>query len=333
MAANMLLAEFNAALRTLTQFAVSDTTASARKVSKLCEDALPTDCHVHVLNLYLQYAIGIRENKETVSMYDPKTGAKTRNKRYCTIGGEFKKGWLLINAVRDLNNHISTDQRCKGLEDLFQQSIVNYSAFQGFFKKRGEEGDEYVFINLMHADWKLMSEMEAIVGSFADLTRAEVQRNDLVASELIVLLKSTEERLYMYCNEFMVYDIASPQFTTTMVASFPRFSVPVAHLSDLGQRCLARLRGQVEKRLAKANPETVMILLLDPRTKFSVEALIRPTKTHADVRADEANDDSDLIRDIIAACTKLLTDAHREVFCAMNAQPLGGRLLEITGSY
>ncbi|KAE9010519.1 hypothetical protein PR003_g16444 [Phytophthora rubi] len=175
--------------------------------------------------------------------------------------------------------------------------------------------------------------MEAIVGPFADLARAEVQRNELVASELIVLLKSTEERLYMYCNEFMVYDIASPQFTTTMVASFPRFSVPVAHLSDLGQRCLARLRGQVEKRLAKATPETVMILLLDPRTKYSVEALIRPTKTHADVRADEANDDSDLILDIIAACTKLLTDAHREVFCAMNAQPLGGQLLEITGSY
>ncbi|KAE9328303.1 hypothetical protein PF001_g1491 [Phytophthora fragariae] len=133
--------------------------------------------------------------------------------------------------------------------------------------------------------------MEAIVGSFADLARAEVQRNDLVASELIVLLKCTEERLY--CNEFMVYDIDSPRFTTTTMASFPRCNVPVEHLSDLGQKCLARLKGQVERRLAEATPKTVMIPLLDPRTKFSVKALIRPTKTHADVRADKANDDAD----------------------------------------
>ncbi|KAE9047443.1 hypothetical protein PR003_g26667 [Phytophthora rubi] len=96
--------------------------------------------------------------------------------------------------------------------------------------------------------------MEDIVGSFVDLARAEIQRNDLVGSELIVLLKYTEER--MYCNEFMVYDIDSPRFTTATVASFPRFTVPVEHPSDLRQRCLARLKGQVEKRLAKATPET-----------------------------------------------------------------------------
>ncbi|KAE8880819.1 hypothetical protein PF002_g12936 [Phytophthora fragariae] len=114
---------------------------------------------MHILNLCLQYAIGIRENKETVSVYDPKTGAKARNKRYYTVGGEFKKGRQLIKAVRDLNNHFSTDQRCKGLEGaqdffslpklkttvdcetrvaytvkLFQHSIVNCSAFQGYFK-------------------------------------------------------------------------------------------------------------------------------------------------------------------------------------------------------
>ncbi|KAE9050049.1 hypothetical protein PR001_g2753 [Phytophthora rubi] len=75
--------------------------------------------------------------------------------------------------------------------------------------------------------------MEDIVGSFVDLARAEIQRNDLVGSELIVLLKYTEER--MYCNEFMVYDIDSPRFTTATVASFPRFTVPVEHPTDEGE--------------------------------------------------------------------------------------------------
>ncbi|KUF96049.1 hypothetical protein AM587_10000328 [Phytophthora nicotianae] len=59
----------------MTQFTVLDTTASARKTSKLFEDSIVTNCTMHVLNLSLQYAIGMRENKETVDVYDPATNS------------------------------------------------------------------------------------------------------------------------------------------------------------------------------------------------------------------------------------------------------------------
>ncbi|KAE9250658.1 hypothetical protein PF002_g4671 [Phytophthora fragariae] len=114
----------------------------------------------------------------------------------------------------------ATQQRCKRLEDvqkffclpsmgttldcdmrvaytvkLFQQTIVNYSAF-AFYSQKPEKGDDAsVFEFLSAAEWRLVTEMEAIVCSIADLARIEVQRSGLVASELIVLLKFTANRL------------------------------------------------------------------------------------------------------------------------------------------
>ncbi|KAL3673973.1 hypothetical protein V7S43_001658 [Phytophthora oleae] len=332
---------------TMTQFAVSNTTPSARKVSKLFEDALPTDYYMHVINLCLQYALGIRENKETVSVYDPITNTNKREKRYCTIGGAFEEGRLLGRRVRDLNNYFSTEQRCQRLEEvqgfyslpklaitldcetrvaytvrLFQRSMVNYSAFQGNFQKCDTGDDPTVFKRLGHADWLLMAELEAIVGAFADFARAEVQRKDLVASELIVLLKYTVDRLR--CDEFMVCDIDAPRSATTTISSFPRYKVPVEELSPLGRTCLARLKGQVDRRIATATPETMLILLLDPRTKFSVESLIQLREVNTDGNGGNAyGQEAAQIQSIIDAGQQLLLDAHREVFRAMNASSNG----------
>ncbi|GMF43491.1 unnamed protein product [Phytophthora fragariaefolia] len=71
-------------INTMVQFTISDTTSSARKVSKLFEDSVQTDCTMHILNLCLQYAMGHRENKETVEAYDPVTNTRKREKRYYT---------------------------------------------------------------------------------------------------------------------------------------------------------------------------------------------------------------------------------------------------------
>ncbi|KAL3662535.1 hypothetical protein V7S43_012390 [Phytophthora oleae] len=74
-------------INAMVQFSVSDTASAARKVSKLFEDSTPTDCSMHVLNLCLQDAMGLRENKETVEIYDPVTNTRKREQRYCTVGG------------------------------------------------------------------------------------------------------------------------------------------------------------------------------------------------------------------------------------------------------
>ncbi|KAE9306014.1 hypothetical protein PR003_g21345 [Phytophthora rubi] len=288
----------------MSQFTVSDTASSARKVSTLFEDSIATDCTMHVLNLCLQYAMGMRENKETVEVYDPDTNTRTRQKRFCTVGGAFEEGRDLVKRVRALNNYFSTQQRCKRLEDvqefyclpnvgptldcdtrvaftvkLFQRTILNYSAFRCYFQKREKGDDATVFECLTLADWQLMIEMEAIVGTIADLARIEVQRNNLLASELIVLLKFAEDRLY------------------SNIYSLPRTHLPGS---------------QLEKRIAMATAETVLILMLDPRTKFSVESLISPSKLRGEEgrESGQENDDYQAISEAIAAGRKMLADAH-----------------------
>ncbi|KAE8958011.1 hypothetical protein PR001_g31178 [Phytophthora rubi] len=63
------------------------------------------------------------------------------------------------------------------------------------------------------------------------------------------------------------------------------------------------MKGQVEQRIAATTAETAMILLLDPRTKFSVNSLIQPSNRGSDEEGkdgrvaedDEANDTTEWI--------------------------------------
>ncbi|KAE9309834.1 hypothetical protein PF001_g10489, partial [Phytophthora fragariae] len=71
---------------------------------------------MHTLNLCLQYAMGMHENKETVEVFDPKINSRKREQRYVTDGGVFEEGRDLVKRVRALNNYFSTEQRCKRLE-------------------------------------------------------------------------------------------------------------------------------------------------------------------------------------------------------------------------
>jgi hypothetical protein len=181
------------------QSAVSDTASATRKVSKLFEDSIPTDCSMYVLNLSLQYAMGLRENKKTVAVFDPVTNSRKREQRYCTVGGVFEEGRDLIKSVRALNNYFSTQQRCQRLEDvqqlfclpkltttvdsdtrvtftlkLFQRTIVNYKAFSLYFQSCEKGDDSSVFDHLTPVVWRLLTEMEAICRSIGDLRCHEI---------------------------------------------------------------------------------------------------------------------------------------------------------------
>ncbi|KAL3663716.1 hypothetical protein V7S43_011131 [Phytophthora oleae] len=92
----------------MAQFTVSDTAASARKVTKRFEDSLPTDCIMHVLNLCLQYGMCMRENQQTATVYDPITSSYKKVHHYCTVGGPFKEGRKLVKRVRALNHYFSS---------------------------------------------------------------------------------------------------------------------------------------------------------------------------------------------------------------------------------
>ncbi|KAG2944697.1 hypothetical protein PC115_g140 [Phytophthora cactorum] len=261
---------FGIDISAMIQFTVSDTTSSAKTTSKLFEDSIPTDCTMHVLNLCLQYAMGLRENKGTVEVYDPVTNTRKREQRYCTVGGVFQEGRDLIRRVRAMNNYFSTQQRCKRLEEIqmfFCLPIMDATLDCDTRKQEKGEGAS-VFECLSLAGWRLVTEMEAIVCSIADLARVEVQRKELVSSKLIVLLKFASDRLNS--SKFSVYDLDAPRTPTTTVGSIQRDAVAAEDLGPLARTCLARMIGQVEQRIATATPATVLILLLDPSTKFSV---------------------------------------------------------------
>ncbi|OWZ14249.1 hypothetical protein PHMEG_00012303 [Phytophthora megakarya] len=304
---------------TMAQFAVSDTTPSARKVSNLFEEALPTDCYMHVINFCLEYALGIRENKDTVVVYDPSTNTKKREKRYCTVGGVFEEGRLLIRRVRDLNNYFCTEQRCQRLGEvqafyslpklttaldcetrvaytvrLFQRAIVNYSAFQGYFQKCDSSDDVAVFERLDHADWLLMAELEAIVGAFADLARAEVQQKDMVASELI----------FCSSTRSIGCDVTSSWF----VASMPR-----------DRQQLQSLHFRATLYRWKSSARWVGRVSIDLKAKWRGALRWQHPKPYGGANAQDAEQ----VRLIIDAGRNLLLNAHREVFRAMNASSSG----------
>ncbi|KAG2815987.1 hypothetical protein PC111_g13331 [Phytophthora cactorum] len=82
---------YGLAIDCMTQFLMSDTTPSARKISKLYDDTVQLDCTMHVLNLCRVYGLGVPENVKNVCIGDPETNISAKQRRVCTPGGPFQK--------------------------------------------------------------------------------------------------------------------------------------------------------------------------------------------------------------------------------------------------
>ncbi|KAG1693319.1 hypothetical protein DVH05_023783 [Phytophthora capsici] len=312
--------------------------------------------------------MGMRENTESVYVMDSATNMQKKERRVCTVGGPFPEGARLIKKVRSLNNYFNSPQRVErltklqqfyGLPELspivdcdtrvassvtlFQRTIVNYSAFRDYFR----HDDPQVFANLSEDEWELLVEMQAITGSLADLARIEVQWSNQVASELIVLLKAAFDRLST--DKYQIYNIDAVRTPKTNENSLPRREVHLSTLPTNAQVCVRRIKSQVAKRVPTLTAESVVILLLDPRTKFTVSDLVRPAKfaeagiagpsTDAgDVGAaaidaviedawlstDAGDVDAAAIDTVIEDGKTILRNAHREVYCSMHANDLSG---------
>ncbi|ETK77029.1 hypothetical protein L915_16667 [Phytophthora nicotianae] len=332
-------------IKSITQFTMSDTAPSAKKVSKLFEDSLPTDCAMHVLNLCLVYGMGMRENYETVYLLDPTTNKPKKERRLCTVGGPFTEGATLIKKVRSLNNYFNSPQRTERLAKLqqfyclpelkpivdcdtrvassvtlFQRTIVNYPAFKAYFQHCESYDDPAVFEKFTFSEWRLLVEVEAITQSLADLARIDVQRSNQVSSDLIVLMKFALDRLAT--DTFHIYDLDAARPPKPHEKSLPRNDIQIGALSEKAMICVNRIKGQVLKRLPTLTDESVVILLLDPRTKFTVDSLIQPPKLRQEavvggVVSDEGSN-------VTAGLTEdegqeVLRNAHREVFRAIHA--------------
>ncbi|KAE8898609.1 hypothetical protein PF002_g30943 [Phytophthora fragariae] len=288
----------------MAQFTVSDTAnaTKSKKVSRLFAESVQTDCTIHVLNLCLNYGVGLRDNTESVYLVDPVTQLARKKKRVCTPRGGFDESHKLMIKVRALNNYFSTPQRVNRLKEIqgyhglpaletiddgdtrvatittmFRRTILNYPAFQQYFQPRSEQADSKdessVFSSLTFSDWTLMLEMKAITNSLALLALDGAQRKEQVASELIVVIKDAADSLDGEALE--VYQLDGRRSSATNEVNLPRVSIKFSDLTASGKKCASRTRAQVRKRLHGATPENVLILLLDPRTKHSVRELLQ----------------------------------------------------------
>ncbi|KAG3153567.1 hypothetical protein PI126_g10010 [Phytophthora idaei] len=166
--------------------------------------------------------------------------------------------------------------------------------------------------------------MEAITPSLADLARIEVQRSNQVASELIVLMKFAFDRLGT--DNYQIYDLKALRTPKTNEQSLPRREVHISAFSNEAQVCVRKVKGQITKRFPTVTAEPVVILLLDPRTKFTVEGLIHQVFREKDAAVGGKNltlpllgaSSSVTIDAVMEDGKTLLRNAHREVFCTVH---------------
>ncbi|KAG2773413.1 hypothetical protein PC129_g11266 [Phytophthora cactorum] len=132
--------------------------------------------------------------------------------------------------------------------------------------------------------------MEAVTQSLADLALIDVQRSIQVSSELIVLMKFTLDRLAT--SMFHICELETTRSLKTNEHSFPRHDAHIDTFFAEAKICVIRIKGQVMKRLSTLSAESVVILLLDPHTKFTVDGLVQPAALGVTTASDNASDDA-----------------------------------------
>ena len=88
------------------RYITSDTASAASAVADEFDDTDQVDCELHIINLVLEYGIGLRENTST------KQGIKS----VVTPGGELSEGKEIIRKMSKIADFISTPQRKQELE-------------------------------------------------------------------------------------------------------------------------------------------------------------------------------------------------------------------------
>jgi hypothetical protein len=270
--------KYNFDIGPLTKFVVSDTTSSAQNVADHFEDVIQKDGDMHVLNLILQYALGMKEN--------------TRQHEIVTRGGQFEEGRAEIKKLRRLSAFFGTPQRLSRLKDfvkvltmtylapimdaetrvafamaLIKRSFYLYDAYKSYFdqaiKEKAFKAAKVLFGSI---DWKLLAEMEGINSYLARLALREAQQGGITASYNLYYriqgLKSVNKESFL-CLE------APPVLAQTKSneEDLKRRQILIASLTAGGKTCLARVKYQLHDRYLDVSKDTIFASCLDPRTK------------------------------------------------------------------
>ncbi|ETK79010.1 hypothetical protein F441_15373 [Phytophthora nicotianae CJ01A1] len=177
--------------------------ASVAKV--IAKRAQNKNCSMRLLNLCIGYGIGLKDNIQTVT------------------------GGNVIKKLRNLNNHFRSPKQREALKNiqaalsypelepltdvdvrvantckLIRRSVVNYSAFEAYFKFTKDSSS--VWSALSSQDWMLAVEMEAVTHCIANIALVEAQSENLVLSYMVVFRRLTENKLKSFKFDAMAIE-------------------------------------------------------------------------------------------------------------------------------
>ncbi|KAG3241184.1 hypothetical protein PI124_g13944 [Phytophthora idaei] len=190
-----------------------------------------------------------------------------------------------------------------------------------YFQHCAVYDDPDVFMKLSLADWQRLVELEAVMGSVADLALIEAQHSDQVPLELVVLLKYVADNLHS--RNYWLCDLNALRTSTANTDSLPRIGVDITVLSSDDRTSLERIKVQVNKRLSNLTAEPVIIIIFDSRTKFSAGTLITPPQTATIESPKSGNVYNGKVDSLIEEGMRMLRDSHREVYAAEFAASSG----------
>ncbi|OWY95928.1 hypothetical protein PHMEG_00033933 [Phytophthora megakarya] len=164
---------------TTVKFDISHTAAAARKVSKIFDTTLRSDCMMHCLSLCISYGVGLKENTKTKKAVDLITNKRTKKS---VKAGEYRESTRVIRKLRKLNKYFvdprathlggvfNVDVRGTSVVVLIQRSITNYTSYMWNFQRdKDSNKDKVFFTRITVAQRRLVIKIEATVNRVAEL--------------------------------------------------------------------------------------------------------------------------------------------------------------------
>ncbi|OWZ07650.1 hypothetical protein PHMEG_00019932 [Phytophthora megakarya] len=267
------------------RYMMSDTTPSARNIASHF-DAAQEECDMHLFNMCIGYALGLKDNIVTKQVWDPDTSSLTKTQVVVTPGGALPEGEVILRNGDSLKEPHKVQEvfnlpKLGGLKDvdvrvasactLMRRSLFNYEAMKIYF-----------------SSYKIYVSRLALV---------ETQRETTVTS-------SINGGMYFKRGGFPRMSRIRPSSRTSTEKNHRRTRVRVEEFLPAGKRCLSRLKGQLERRFPSLTAETVLALLLDPRCTCNIDKVL------------EAGDDtqSQHHHEIKKAALYLFRLEHRAIF-------------------
>ncbi|GMF15904.1 unnamed protein product [Phytophthora fragariaefolia] len=279
--------------KVMTRFTMSDTTPSAKNVADLI-DTKQENGSVHLLNLCIGYGIRLKDNIQTVSVWNGSTESWNKVVTKVTAGGSFDEVGDVIQKLRNLSNYFKTPKQRNALRKIqealsypeldpltendvrfaytckmIRRSVVNFAAFEAYFQSTKDSTSAWSALTAK--DWMLAVEIEAVTNFISSLALVETQSENLVSSYMVVFRRLAETKVKSFRFDAMAME--APRSKDANESSHRRVLRTQQQFSA-GKTCLRRALFQLQARYPAVTKESMICILLVPRTKSSAKKIV-----------------------------------------------------------